>query len=59
MKVAMKIPYKVSEPKDEYNKSYGAIDLASLLSHAQSQSPSHLATPKTKVANSVKFMQQN
>ena len=32
----MKIPYKVSEHMEEYNKNYGAINLASLLSHVQS-----------------------
>ena len=32
MKVVMKIPYKVSEHMEEYNKNYGAINLASLLS---------------------------
>ena len=28
---AMKIPYKVTECMEEYNKNYGAIDLAQLL----------------------------
>ena len=38
MKVAMKIPEKISERKEEYNRSYGANNHTSLLSHAQSQS---------------------
>ena len=33
----MKLPYKVSQHMEEYNKNQGAINLASLLSHAQSQ----------------------
>ena len=35
--MAMKIPYKVSVRMEEYDKNYGAINLASLLSHAQSR----------------------
>lgn len=34
----MKIPYEVSEHIEEENRNYGAINLVSLLSHAQSQS---------------------
>ena len=35
MKLAMKIPYKVSEHVEEYNKITESV----MLSHAQSQSP--------------------
>ena len=34
---------------EEYNKSYGAIKLASLLSHAQSQSPCFTCTHVSSV----------
>ena len=35
----MNIPYKIKERIEEYNKNYGAIDVTSLLSHAQTQFP--------------------